>query len=51
LARSQSGIRLGGVEQEGLRPQRVALMTLPNEGQLSEGVFEELVAEVDRQLE
>jgi CPA1 family monovalent cation:H+ antiporter len=42
---------LADARQEGLRAQRAALMTLLNEGQLSEEVFEELVADVDRQLE
>lgn len=42
---------LADVRQEGLRAQRAALMTLLNEAQISEEVFDELVAEVDRQLE
>ena len=42
---------LADIRQEGLRAQRAALMTLLNEGQISEEVFNELVTEVDRQLE
>jgi hypothetical protein len=37
--------------EEWLRAQRAALMTLLNEGVLSEEVYEELVREVDVQLE
>jgi CPA1 family monovalent cation:H+ antiporter len=54
LLREQPGLEaevLSDARQEGLRAQRAALMTLLNEGQISEEVFEELVVEVDRQLE
>jgi CPA1 family monovalent cation:H+ antiporter len=42
---------LNEVRQEGLRAERAALMTLLSEGLLSEEVYEELVADIDRRLE
>jgi CPA1 family monovalent cation:H+ antiporter len=42
---------LADVRQESLRAERAALINLLNEGQISEEIFEELVAEVDQQLE
>ncbi len=42
---------LADARQEGLRAERAALMTLLAEGLLSEEVYEELVADVDRLLD